>query len=48
MGFFELLRGYNDDVAREFVMSLIPLARASVTIVLNGFPLEITPKSILG
>jgi len=46
MGLFELLRGYDDDLAREFAMSLIPLTRASATVVVRGFSVTITPKSI--
>lgn len=46
MGFFELLRGYDDDVAREFAMSLIPLARASATTTVRGFSVTITLESI--
>ena len=36
LGFFELLRGYDDDVAREFVISLIPQARFNATPVVRG------------
>jgi len=31
MGFFERMRGYDDDVAREFSLSLIPLTRTNAT-----------------
>jgi len=46
MGLFELMRGYDDDVAREFAMSLIPLSRASATVVVMGLSVTITPESI--
>ena len=46
LGFFELLRGYDDDIAREFAISLIPLARAIATVVLRGLSVTITPESI--
>ena len=44
--FFELLRGYNDDIAREFAMSLIPQARFSATFVVIGMSVTITTESI--
>ena len=46
MGFFERMRGYNDEVARDFALSLIPLTRTHVTAVVNGLSLEITPEVI--
>ena len=46
LGFFKLLRGYDDDVAREFAISLTPQARFSATIVVRGLLLTITPESI--
>lgn len=46
IGFFELLRGYNVDMARKFAMSLISLTRASATAVVKGLLVEITPESI--
>lgn len=47
MGYFELLRGYDDDVAREFVISLIPLARVSATAVVRDLSVTITPENII-
>jgi len=46
LGFFKLLRGHDDDIAREFAMSLIPLARVSAIVVLRGFSVTVTPESI--
>ena len=46
MGFFEKLRGYNDEVAIEFALSLIPLTRTHATIVVKGLSIEITPEII--
>ena len=46
MRFFELLRGCDDDIAREFAMSLIPLARVSFTSVVRALSVTITPESI--
>lgn len=36
MGFFESLRGYDDEVAIYFAPSLIPLTRTHATIVVKG------------
>lgn len=46
MGFFERMRGYDDDVAGEFSLSLIPLTRSSAIVVVNGLLVAITPKVI--
>jgi len=46
LGLFELLRGYDDDVAREFAMSLTPQARVSVTSVVSRLSVTITLESI--
>jgi len=46
LGFFELLTRYDDDVAREFTMSLIPLARSNATTIVRGFSLTIIPERI--
>lgn len=46
MGFFERIRGYNDGVAREFTLSLIPLTRSSATVVVKGLSVTITPEVI--
>lgn len=46
MGLFALLRGYDDDVAREFTLSLIPLARASTTAIVRGLSVTIMLESI--
>jgi len=46
MGFFERMRGYNDEVARDFSRSLIPLTRTHATAVVKGLLVEITPELI--
>jgi len=46
MGYFKKLRGYNDEVARDFALSLIPLTRVHATIVVRGLSIELTPKLI--
>ena len=46
MGFFERIRGYDDDVAREFSLSLIPLTRTIFILVVKGLSIEITPEVI--
>ena len=43
MGYFEKLRGYDDEVARDFSLSLIPLTRAHATVVVRGLSIELTP-----
>lgn len=46
LGLLYLLTGYDDDVAREFEILLVPLARAKATIVVRGFSVIITLESI--
>jgi len=46
MGYFEKLRGYDDEVARDFALSLIPLTRVHATIVVRGLSIELTPELI--
>lgn len=46
LGFFDLLREYDDNIVREFSMSLIPQARFSATIVVRGLSVTITTESI--
>lgn len=46
MGFFEKMRGYNDEVARYFSLSLIPLTRTHATTVVKGLSVEITLEVI--
>lgn len=46
MGFFKLLRIYDEYVAREFAMSLTPQARVSATAIVRGFSIKITLESI--
>jgi len=46
MGFFEKLRGYDDEVARDFSLSLIPLIRLHATIVVRCLSIELTPELI--
>jgi len=48
MGLFERMRGYYDDVAKEFFLSLIPLTRTNSTVVVKGLLVEITPEVISG
>ena len=45
-GFFKPLRGYDDDVAREFAKSLTPQARVSAIVIVRGPLVTIIPKSI--
>ena len=46
MGFFERVRGYDDEVAKDFSLSLIPLTRTHATVVVKGLSVEITPEVI--
>lgn len=46
MGYFEKLRGYDNEVARDFSLSLIPLTRVHATIVVRGLAIELTPELI--
>jgi len=36
MGYFEKLRGYDDEVARDFSLSLIPLTKVHAIVVVRG------------
>ena len=46
MGFFERMRGYDDEVAKYFVLSLITLTRTHATTVDKGLSVEITLEVI--
>lgn len=46
LGFFELLRGYDDHVAQEFSMLLTPQARINATSMVRGLSITITPEFI--
>ena len=46
IGFFEKVRGYDDDVAIDFSLSLIPLTRTHATIVVKGLARELTLEII--
>ena len=46
MGYFEKLIRYDDEVARDFSLSLIPLTRTHATVVVRGLSIELTPELI--
>jgi len=46
MGFFEEMRGYDDEVDIEFSLSLIPLTGTHVIVVVKGLYVELTPEVI--
>ena len=46
MGYFEKLRGYDDEVARDFALCLIPLTRTHAIVVVGALSIELTPKII--
>jgi len=45
MGFFERMRGYDDEVATDFALSLIPLTSTHAAVVVKGLSVE-TPEVI--
>jgi len=46
MGYYEKLRRYDDEVARDFSVSLIPLTRTHAIIVVRGLSIELTHEII--
>ena len=46
MGYFEKLRGYDDEVARDFSLSIITLTRTHVTLVVRGPSIEFSTELI--
>lgn len=46
LGFFEVLRGYDDDLAQEFPMALNHQATIIATTMVRGFSITITPEVI--
>lgn len=46
MGLFEKMRGYDDEVATDLALSLIPLIRTHSTTVVKCLSVEITPEII--
>jgi len=46
MGFFKKFRGYDDEVAQEFSLSLTPHNRIHATIVIRGLTIDLTPELI--
>jgi len=46
MGFFERFRGYDDEVAQEFSLSLTPHSRIHASVVVRGPTIDLTPKLI--
>jgi len=46
MGFFKKLRGYDDEVARDFSLSLIQLIKVHANVVVRCLSIEITLELI--
>lgn len=46
MSFFERIHGYDDEVTKEFLMSLRPHSKTHATVSLGGLTLEFTPDFI--
>jgi len=44
VGFFEIMRGYDDEVEKYFSLSLIDLTRTHATTVVKFLSVEITPE----
>jgi len=47
MIFFERIHGYDDEVTKEFFMSLRPHSKTHATISFRGLTLEVTPDFII-
>ena len=46
MNFFEKFRGFDDEIAQEFALSLVLHTRTHATVTIRGISIEITPKFI--
>ena len=46
MNFFEKFRGFDDEIAQEFSLSLVPHTRTHATVTIRGLSIEITPEFI--
>jgi len=46
MHFFEKCRGFDDDIAHEFALIMVPHTRTHATITIRGLSIEITPEFI--
>jgi len=46
MGFFEKFKGYDDEVAQEFALSLTPHTKIHATVVIRGLTIGLTPELI--
>jgi len=46
MEYFEKLRGYDDEVAKDFSLSFIPLTKTHATILVRGLSIELTRELI--
>lgn len=46
MGFFEQLKGYDDDITQEFSMELQSQGEYSDTTIFRGFIMSLSPKTI--
>lgn len=46
MTFFEKFQGFDEEIAKEFVLSLVPHSRTHATITFRGLSMEITPEFI--
>ena len=46
MNFFEKFRGFDDEIAHEFTLSLVPHTITHATITIRGLSIKITPEFI--
>jgi len=46
MNFFEKFKGFDDEIAHEFALSLVPHKRNHSTVTIRGLSIEITPEFI--
>jgi len=46
MNFFEKFRGFDDEIANEFALSLVPHTRTYATITIRCLSIEITTEFI--
>lgn len=46
MNFFEKFRGFDDEIAHEFSLSLVPHTRTHATVTIRGLSTEITNEFI--
>lgn len=46
ISFFDKIHGYDEEITKEFLMSLRPHSKAHATVIFRGLTLELTPELI--